>query len=111
MARVLTACWVLTLVAACAAGPSNQEETTPKQEEPLAETEMVKTLEELAAKPPAPEAEQGKPALGEPHQATKMCSRGKCPTGYMCGSAPGRPRKVCYKSEAYRPGPTGIFKQ
>ena len=113
--RVVIFASVLGLVAfaACAVSTADPEPTTPSptQTEPAAEPEMVRALEDLAAKaPPKAEPKHGKPALGEPPSPEKMCSRGRCPSGYRCGAVAGRPRKVCYAAEAHRAGPTGMFK-
>jgi hypothetical protein len=80
---------------------------TPDGAEGGEEGEMVAALEALATKEHDRDA---KPALGEPTKTATMCNRGRCPTGYRCGAAPGRPRKVCHATSQHRAGPRDVFK-
>jgi hypothetical protein len=76
--------------------------------------DLVHELEELAARDAyAGVKEQhvaaGVAAVVDNTKTKNMCRRGRCPSGYRCGSAPGRPRKVCYAAGARRNGPSTTF--
>ena len=111
--RVVTivALALAVVAGACVAGGPDAEPTTPPrvEQQPAAESDMVRALEDLAAKP-APvfagvTGKKGeKQALGREKAPEKLCSRGACPTGYRCGYMVGHPRKVCYAAEAHRAG-------
>ena len=75
---------------------------------------LLATLKDLAVRNGfGPKGDQElKPLINESAGVTKnMCKGGKCPNGYRCGSAPGRPRKVCYATGKHRAKSSSMFER
>ena len=101
-----------------AVSPPPDEGSEGGDEQVHADVAFVKELEALAVKdaleeaaPQAKAKPQGEGLAGvvDTTQTKNMCRRGRCPNGFRCGSAPGRPRKVCYAAKERRAGPTNMF--
>jgi hypothetical protein len=120
-ATLLTALGCLGKPAPGPAVPTSSREEVEEEEGPDPETSnLVARLEELAARDvlqPEEAAQHHKEAESHPladgntGKTKNMCKGGKCPSGYRCGSAPGRPRKVCYAAGKHRAGSSSMFER